>query len=572
MTNATHSFTPETAHKINQARQVGTRPYTDSMARHKNFAYLFAEQAESRANETYLIYRDGATRKAYTFKEFFTWCCNIAHAMQNLGIKAEDRVVTVAYNHPETVAITFAAWLVGATVVPVNVTEADERVVYILTNANTKAVFVMPDLIERVEALKPQLGGLDLLIQVGGRKTAPGYKQLDDLLAQTTDSAAELMDLAHQEHESLIVYTSGTTGAPKGVVLQQHNMLACAQSIAQWQKLTVNDRFMLVLPIHHVNGMIVTLVTPLLVGASTVLNRKFSASQYWQIAAEEKANCGSVVPTVLSFLCEAGMENFNKAAAKIDFLICGAGPLTVQTVERFEDMFGVEVVHGYGLSETTVYTCYIPRGLPKAEHDRWLRKYGYPAIGTPISCNEMDIHDTEGNSLAEGEKGEIVVRGQNVMKCYFKRPDANAETFANGWFRSGDEGFYKCDAKGNKYFFITGRLKELIIRGGVNYSPLEIDEAINRIPGVKAGMAVGFENNMYGEEIGAYVVKESARLTEQDVLKALETLPFSKRPKVVVFGEEFPVTSTGKYQRLKLRPLFAQWKDAQFRDPHKTKR
>ncbi len=152
------------------------------------------------------------------------------------------------------------------------------------------------------------------------------------------------------------------------------------------------------------------------------------------------------------------------------------------------------------------------------------------------------------------------------MQGYFKRPEANAEAFEFGWFRSGDEGFYLVDKKGRKFFFITGRLKELIIRGGVNYAPLEIDEVISSIEGVRIGLAVGFENNFYGEEVGAYVVKEEgASLCEEEVLKICsDNMPRGKCPKVVIFGEEAPVTATGKYQRNKLKPLFTEYKDIQF--------
>ncbi|HEX5324976.1 MAG TPA: hypothetical protein VFW40_14425, partial [Capsulimonadaceae bacterium] len=183
--------------------------------------------------------------------------------------------------------------------------------------------------------------------------------------------------------------------------------------------------------------------------------------------------------------------------------------------------------------------------------------------------NEMAIHDEQGNPLPPEERGEIVIRGHNVMRCYFKRPDANKDTFARGWFRSGDEGFYRVGKDGRPYFFITGRLKELIIRGGVNYSPFDIDEVLHSIDGVRAAMAVGFENDFYGEEIGAYVqLDEDSALTEEEIVaKCHERLPFAKSPKVVVFGEDFPVTSTGKYQRIKLRPLFAPWRSAEFRAP-----
>jgi long-chain acyl-CoA synthetase len=196
-----------------------------------------------------------------------------------------------------------------------------------------------------------------------------------------------------------------------------------------------------------------------------------------------------------------------------------------------------------------------------------MREHGFPSIGSPLPPNEMAIHDRDGNPLPEGERGEIVMRGVNVMRGYYRRPEANAETFAHGWFRSGDEGFFRKGPGEREYFFITGRIKELIIRGGVNLSPFEIDEVLNAIPGVARGLAVGFENSWYGEEVGAYVMLEpDAQLDEAAILRACrEKLPFAKAPKVVLFGSDIPVTSTGKYQRGRLVPLFASYKDVQFR-------
>jgi len=178
----------------------------------------------------------------------------------------------------------------------------------------------------------------------------------------------------------------------------------------------------------------------------------------------------------------------------------------------------------------------------------------------------MAIHDERGTPLPEGEKGEIVARGHNVMLGYCGDEKANEAAFAHGWFRSGDEGFFKTDENGAHYFFITGRYKELIVRGGVKISPLEVDEALNRIPGVQAAMAVGFEHTTFGEEVGAYVVRQDgATLGEADILTACRAaLPAWMSPKVVVFGTTFPVTSTGKYRRNELKGLFVGFKDATF--------
>jgi long-chain acyl-CoA synthetase len=152
------------------------------------------------------------------------------------------------------------------------------------------------------------------------------------------------------------------------------------------------------------------------------------------------------------------------------------------------------------------------------------------------------------------------------MKEYYQNPEANEAAFSHGWFRSGDEGFFMTDDSGRAFFFITGRIKELIIRGGINISPFEIDEVLMNMPGVKAGLAVGFENDWYGEEVGAYIQpKEGVNLTGEEVIAWCRTrFPFSKCPKVVLFGDDIPVTSTGKYQRNRLRHLFAGWKTTQF--------
>lgn len=238
-------------------------------------------------------------------------------------------------------------------------------------------------------------------------------------------------------------------------------------------------------------------------------------------------------------------------------------------VKNFEERFGVPVLHGYGLSETTCYSCFLPINLDWDAHKHWLLDFGYPSIGCPIEPNEMAIFsaDGSGQQLGAGERGEICARGHNVMKYYFKRPDANAETFKFGWFRTGDEGFFEVDSQGRQYFFITGRIKELINRGGVKYSPFEVEEILLEIPGVKVGLAIAFQNDYYGEEVGAYIVpQEGAQLTaEQIIAHCRQRMPFEKSPKVVVFGTEIPVTTTGKYQRLKLQDLFAQWSQTQFK-------
>ena len=561
------SVTPETAAKIELARRIGNRPYQERIVSVINLGALLHSQAARLGDKLYLIYRDQETRESYTYREFHDRACRTARFLINdLGVKPGDRISTVAYNHPHTVIVYFGIWLAGGVIVPINVAEEDKRIAFIQEDSKCCVVFVMPDLVERYSGIQRPLC-IQHLVQMGGTP-ASGY--IDWLASiQRHEPQLDRLDLAEPESEALIVYTSGTTGPPKGVILEHYNILSNAHAMAQWHGFHAQDRFMIVLPIHHVNGLIVTLVTPLYVGASAVLNRKFQSQSYWRIVNEESASCGSVVPTLLQFLCEQYAPNPVSLPDGFRYLICGAGPLTVELALRFEQQFAVQIIHGYGLSETTSFNCFLPIDQQPTEHTSWLANHGYPSIGCPIACNEMAIHDPNGRDLAESEKGEIVIRGHDVMRYYLGRPDANESAFAFNWFRTGDEGFHQLDARGRKFFFISGRIKELIIRGGINISPFEVDEVLNRAPGVRSAMAVGFDNKYYGEEVGAYVVKaEGASPTEAQILAFCRShLPFFMCPKTVVFGTQFPVTSTGKYKRSQLRPAFAAFADRQFREP-----
>lgn len=470
-----------------------------------------------------------------------------------------DRVATLLYNHPLAVVTYFACWMLGAVVVPINVEESDERVRFILENSGAKLLVTMKEYVPKAKA---SAGAIPLLLAEG---QAP-EGTLESLLVNAKPLATPAGATLHGD--ALIVYTSGTTGMPKGVLLTQYNLLADARAISEWHGIGESDRMMCVLPIHHVNGIVVTLCTPLYAGAGVVLHRRFSAANFWKIAAEEKVAIVSVVPTLLHFLFEKNEEIGRYDLSAFRHFICGAGPLTVELASRFEHRFSKRIVHGYGLSETTCYSCFLPVDLTAGEHQDWIQAHGFPSIGVPIPSNEMAIHDSAGQALAAGQRGEIVIRGHNVMKEYYGNPAANEAAFTHGWFRSGDEGFFLLDPKGRPFFFIIGRIKELIARGGVKFAPLEIDEVLNSIPGVRRGIAVGFENDAYGEEVGAYVELEpGAALTEKDVIAACRrTLSFAKTPKVVQFGRDIPFTSTGKIQRIRLKPLYAEYKSTQFRE------
>lgn len=524
-----------------------------------DFPKLIAAYNDSKAS--YLTYIDEDDNKEeFTYREFCEKVYGVARFLQYHGLRHGDRIATISPNHWQTVIQYFAAWLLGLVVVPINLGEDDERIAYILENGNVELAFIRADYRKRIAGIFKENDVLKNIEPVICEESIDNFYKAEGDLNLEEDSLAE--------SEALVVFTSGTTGAPKGVVLSQRNLLEDARSIKQWHKIDEQTHMMCVLPIHHVNGTVVTLITPFFAGASTVLNQRFRVSKYFPIIKEERVHIVSMVPTLLQFLNNYYKEKERPETPTLRHVICGAGPLTVKVMENFEDRLGVRVIHGYGLSETTCYSCFVPLDVDEEEHKKWRSEYGYPSIGVDIPANEMGIHDEDGNSLDENERGEIVIRGMNVMMGYYNNKEANEKAFKYGWFRSGDEGFFIKDDIGRKFFFITGRLKELIIRGGVNLAPLEIDEIINKAPGVKAGIAVGFENEWYGEEVGAYVkLKEGTEKDKEAILAyCREHLPFAKTPKVVVFGDKIPVTSTGKYQRRKVTHYFKQWEDVQFRE------
>lgn len=551
--------------KIRAAQTVDGIPPTQPMVDCKNIGDLLEHQADKYEQKPFLIfYDDSGSRREYSYREFFEEVCRTAHYLQSVGIQRGNRVATVSFNHADVVIQYFAAFLVGAVVVPINVGEDDKRITYILQNSDTKLAFVRDQFVDRMRSLHLHLPHLSTIVQVGRRLTSDLPHLATELVSHgTVFQPAHPPDI---NSEALIVYTSGTTGLPKGVVLTQYNLLVDAMAIAEWHRISDDQRMMCVLPLHHVNGTVVTLMTPLWAGSGVVLNQKFHSDKFFERISMEKVAIVSVVPTLLQFLLHAKLSMEAYKLVHFRHIICGAGPLTVELAVKFEQAFKIPIVHGYGLSETTCYSCFLPIDLTPEEHKRWMSKYGFPSIGVPLPVNEMAIHDEHGNDCDEGARGEIVIRGHNVMKHYFQNDEANEKTFTHGWFRSGDEGFFRYDEQGRKFFFITGRLKELIIRGGVNISPFEIDEVLMAIPGIKAGIAVGFENDWYGEEVGAYVsMKDGIQITEEEVIAhCRKHLPFGKSPKAVVFGNDIPVTSTGKYQRNRCKDLFAQWKAVQF--------
>jgi long-chain acyl-CoA synthetase len=506
--------------------------------------------ADGPADAPYLAALDheSGTRQEWTRAQWRHRVAGVAADLADRGARPGDTVAVLAGNSADALAVAFACWAGGLCYLPLNAHEAPDRQAFILGDADARLLVHAPSGTDRAGVLAEATG-------VPTVATAELSATAEDL----PDAGSGL------DTPALRVYTSGTTGEPKGVDLSAANLLTDCDGLLRVTGWDADTRVMVVLPIHHVNGLVVSSLLSWYAGSSAVLCDRFRSDRFWQDVEIERATVCSMVPTLLEFLLADGGRT---APPHFREVLCGAGPLMSDTVLDFEQSFGVPVRHLYGLSETTAVATMMPT-LPQEQRRSWYREHGFPSVGRAVPHVEVEVHDAQGRPCPEGQRGEIVIRGATVMSGYAGRADATADALRDGWFHSGDEGFWRAAPGGTPYFFVTGRLKELIIRGGVNISPFQVDEVLRAHPAVQFGLAVPFENRYYGEEIAAYVVP-SAPVTDQEILDfCAERLDFAYQPKVVLFGEDVPFTATGKAKRLSLRgqlqDRLADYRDVQFR-------
>jgi long-chain acyl-CoA synthetase len=346
--------------------------------------------------------------------------------------------------------------------------------------------------------------------------------------------------------EAVIIYTSGTTGKPKGVLLTHGNLLANARQIAEWLELTEDDRSLMIMPLFHVNALMATGMAVLWVGGSIVLAPRFSASRHWETISRYGVTYFGSVATMLSMLNHTYPTGApaRQRCDRFRFALCGSAPVPVEVLNSFESRFSCPVIEGYGLSESTCRSTFNPID------ER--RRVG--SVGLPIG-NEIRIFDDNDQELGAGEIGEIVLRGPNIMKGYYKNDTATRDAFRSGWFHTGDLGYRDEDG----YFYVVDRKSDMIIRGGENIYPREIDEVLYRHPKVKDAATVGVRDDLYGEEVKSFVVlRDGQHATERELIEfCIDRLADFKCPKSIEFVKDIPKGPTGKLLKRELgrRPL-----------------
>jgi len=440
-------------------------------------------------------------------------------------------------NSVEYIVAYFACWKLGAIAGPVNSLLKAQEISFVISDSETKALLVHSDFLPTIEEIRSDLPGLrDVII-------------FDDEAPATTDFGGDKLEACvdiNRDSEAIIIYTSGTTGKPKGCLLTHGNLIANARQISQWLGFTKDDRLLTIMPLFHMNAVSVTTMSALYAGGSTVVSPKFSASRFWQIISDYQITSFGSVATMLSMLLTTYPDGVPEGLQtdQLRFAMCGSAPVPAEVMRRFEETFHCLVIEGYGLSESTCRSTFNP------PDER--RRPG--SCGKPIG-NEMRVVDDDDKEVATDELGEIVLRGENILKGYYRNSEATATAFRNGWFHTGDVGY----RDGDGFFYIVDRKSDMIIRGGENIYPREIDEVLYQHPAVAAAATIGIPDQLYGEEVAAFIVlKEGREATEDEFIAFCRArLADYKCPKTVRLVKEIPKGPTGKLLKRELARQFS---------------
>ncbi|MDO7724624.1 MAG: AMP-binding protein [Loktanella sp.] len=469
-----------------------------------------------------------------TWGELRTEAARIASKLSGMGLSKGDSVALMLPNTREGILCLFGVLYAGFRTAIINLVAGAEAMGYALFHSDAVVVLVGE---KQVDLLTAASAAQDIhmrVIVVGQSIVWPDNAQ-----------SGPLPDLVASDH-AILMYTSGTTGRPKGVLHTHASLLAGGWTTTLAHDLSPLDRGLCVLPIYHINGLCVTIMGPLIAGGSVVVCDKFSASRFWRVCAEQQVTWFSVVPTIISHLLHGETDPDAATKARIRFGRSASSALAVETQLAFETRFGIPIVETMGLTETAAQILSNP--LPPG-----LRKIGSPgkAYG-----NEVVILSDQQEPLGADIEGEIAIRGPNVMLEYYKNSEATQATFTDsGWLRTGDLG--KIDTEG--YVFVTGRLKELIIKGGENIAPREVDEVLYTHADVVEAAAFARPCTSYGERVEAAVkLRDGANVAQSELIAlCLEKLGKFKCPDVIHILDDLPKGPSGKIQRLRLADMTA---------------
>jgi long-chain acyl-CoA synthetase len=501
----------------------------------KTIRHYIDIRAEKESDKVYMFAPEPNLRLTYT--QLKRDSLVLGKYLYNKGLQKGDKISFMLGNGYQTTKIFLGAMYSGFVIVPINLMAQPSQLEHVLDHSDTKLVFFTPDQKKKLEKAIKHVDRDIILhpIDNDAENIFPIDENLGGLpLPKVTD-----------EDDALLLYTSGSTGNPKGVILSHKNIVCGGQYTARAHKLKPADRALCSLPLYHINGEVVTTIAPLVSSGSVVMPHKFRTANFWQLISEYRCTWFSLVPTLISYLANAtDLKDKDLNLDQLRFGRSASSALPVSLHKAFEKKFKIPIIETMGLTETAAPVLSNPMALSE-------RKYG--SVGKPVG-NAAKVIDENGNEQPRGQQGEIMIRGDNVMKGYYKDPVLTAKTIEpDGWLHTGDLGYMDDDG----FIFITSRIKELIIKGGENIAPKEIDDALYKHPAVLEAAAVGMPHETYGEDIMCCVIlKPGAEATEEELrIHCQEQLGEFKTPRVIRLMDDLPKGPSGKLQRLKLRDV-----------------
>ena len=463
-------------------------------------------------------------------QHFSTW-------LEEQKISAHGHVGLYMHNGRQTSTIFLAAMACGRVITPLNLLAPTDQLAWVLDHSDIEVLFYSPD--------KKQ----NLLLALEKTKRSFLLCELDPDSEEGPFMQSQVGTLPplQANQSALLMYTSGTTGTPKGVLLTHANLLHAARSMASWHSLTEADTVLSSLPIYHINGQVISTITPFVSGGSVVAPHAFSVSSWWNLAIQYQCTWINMVPTIIAYLINAaksgGTLPSREELKSIRFGRSASAPLPPEHHREFEALFGITVIEGMGMTESASMVFCNP-------HDE-RRRYGSPGLPCGV---EAKVIDADGKLLGNNVVGEICLRGGNVLNAYYKAEAETAKAFdSQAWLKTGDLGLRDDDG----FYFITGRLKELIIKGGENIAPREIDEAVLKHPAVLDAAAVGIPDVNYGQEIMVCIVLKPGLTCSEEEMRhfCIKELGKFRTPKSILFMDDLPRGPSGKVQLLKLLDL-----------------
>jgi len=467
-----------------------------------------------------------------SYAQLHGMAATLAGELRQAGIGPGDRVAIILPNVPAFPVAFYAILLAGGTVVPMNPLLKAGEIDYFFTDSGAKIAFVWPDVV--AEATKGTANSGTRIVQCGPTGPVKGALEGGAPLTEPVDR--------DDNDTAIILYTSGTTGRPKGAELTHRNIylnaLRCANDI---QHIEPDDIVMGCLPLFHVFGLVVGLSASVIAGSTLALIPRFDPAKAIEVIGKERVSIMQGVPTMYAAIL-GHPDGDTMDATSLRTCVSGGSAMPLEVMRAFEEKFGTVILEGYGLSETS----------PVASFNMMDRERKPGTIGIAIPGCEMRCVDADGTEVPVGEVGEIAIRGDNVMKGYWNKPEATAEAIPDGWFRTGD--LATMDDEG--YFTIVDRKKDMIIRGGMNVYPREVEEVIYTPPDVIEVAVVGVPDDLMGENVAAAVaLREGSTATPEEIIAfAKERIAAYKYPRQVWVVPELPKGPTGKILRREVAP------------------